>query len=48
MKKMKFKPHKMFKGKLIKLVKSNASHLRLGKLGWKHTKPKAKKKNKKY
>lgn len=44
----KFKPHKMYKGKMVKTAKTNAEHLRLGKLGWKHTKPKTKKKNKKY
>ena len=35
-----FKQHKMYKGKMVKIAKTNAEHIRLGKLGWKHTKPK--------
>ena len=46
--KKKFKPHKMYKGKMVKVAKTNAEHLRLGKLGYKHTKPKKTTKKKKY
>jgi|11BtaG_2_1085332.scaffolds.fasta_scaffold25077_3 Tfp pilus assembly protein PilF len=42
-KKKSFTPHKMYKGTMVKTAKTNAEHLRLGKLGWKHTKPKSKK-----
>ena len=38
--KTKFMPHMMYKGKKSVMVKTNAEHLRLMKLGWTHTKPK--------
>ena len=39
-KKTKFKPHKMYKGKMVKDAKTMADHLRLKKMGYGHTKPK--------
>tara|TARA_R100000388_G_C7232678_1_gene155715 strand:+ start:1189 stop:1551 length:363 start_codon:yes stop_codon:yes gene_type:complete len=39
----KFKPHKMYKGKMVKDARTMADHLRLKKLGYGHTKPKASK-----
>lgn len=35
-----FKPHKMYKGKMVKDAKTMKDHLRLKKLGYGHTKPK--------
>ena len=43
-KKSKFKPHKMYKGKMVKDAKTMQDHLRLKKLGYGHTKPKSKSK----
>lgn len=36
----KFKPHKMYKGTIVKTAKTNAEHLKLKKMGYTHTKPK--------
>jgi len=44
MKKKTFKPHKMYKGTMVKTAKTHAEHLRLGKAGYTHTRPKKKKK----
>ena len=38
--KSKFKPHKMYKGKMVKDAKTMKDHLRLKKLGYTHSKPK--------
>lgn len=32
-------PHKMYKGKLTKIAKTPAEHVKLEKLGYTHTKP---------
>jgi hypothetical protein len=40
----KFKVHKMYKGTKVETAKTMADHNRLKKLGYGHTKPKAKKK----
>ena len=40
----KFKVHKMYKGTKVETAKNMADHNRLKKLGYGHTKPKAKKK----
>lgn len=46
-KKKAFKPHKMYKGNMVKTARTHAEHIRLGKLGYTHTKPKRKRKPKK-
>jgi|TARA_A100000164_G_scaffold376421_1_gene413464 hypothetical protein len=39
----KFEPHKMYKDGKVKMAKTNADHVRLGKQGWSHDNPKTKK-----
>lgn len=39
-KKKEFKPHKMYKGKMVKDAKTMKDHLRLKKMGYTHSKPK--------
>lgn len=36
-------PHKMFKGKMVKIVTTEAEHNKFVKMGYTHTKPKTKK-----
>jgi hypothetical protein len=43
-KKKTFKQHKMYKGTMVKTAKTHAEHIRLGKAGYTHTRPKKKKK----
>ena len=38
-----FEPHKMYKDGKVKMANTHADHVKLGKLGWSHDKPKTKK-----
>jgi len=42
-----FTPHMMYKGKIAKKAKTYEEHMKLKKMGYSHTKPKAKKTMKK-
>ena len=44
MKKKAFKPHKMYKGTIVKTAKTYEEHMKLKKMGYGHTRPKKKKK----